>query len=172
MSKRVYLCGPINGCTYEECAMGWRKQVHDELSRPSGSYQGVGDVHLWQPNEAIEVFSPMRGKEFLKGWDGILTGQSYDENPISTKQAILGRDRYDTFNADLLFCNLIGAQIVSIGSMVEIGWADAKRIPIIICMEKEGNIHDHSFVKGLATYWVHSVDDGIRLAKLLLTPGI
>ena len=150
--KRIYLCGPINGCTYEECALGWRKTVVDSLPEYS-------------------CFSPMRGKEFLKDF-GTLGSQSYEANPTSTIQGILGRDRYDTFNADVLFVNLIGAKIVSIGSMVEIGWADAKRIPIILCMEESGNPHDHGFVKGLATYWVHSVDDGIKLAKLLLTPGI
>jgi len=151
--KRIYLCGPISGTDYETCAMGWRKDVHDVL---------VQDGH--------EVYSPMRGKSFLAN-AGELHNQAYDL-PIGTAQGIIGRDRNDTITANLLFCNLLGAPRVSIGSMVELGWADIQRIPIIVCMEPVGNCHDHLFVKGLATYLVHDVPSGIALARMLLSPGL
>lgn len=153
-SKRIYLCGPITGTTYNECAMGWRKAVYDALT-PMG----------------IEVYSPMRGKDHLSG-ESIMSPQAYEKHPISTVQAILGRDRADVIKSDMIFANLIGATEKSTGSLVEFGWADLKRIPILICMEPEGNPHEHVFVRGLATWRVHNLRDGIAIARVFMIPGI
>lgn len=51
------------------------------------------------------------------------------------------------------------------GPMVELAWADASRKPVIICMEAKGNPHDGLHVRGLATYIVNSLDEGIDVAR-------
>ena len=61
--------------------------------------------------------------------------------------------------------NLLGAKKVSIGTMVELAWADASRKPVIACIEKTGNPHDSEYVRGLSTYVVTSLDEGIAVAQ-------
>ena len=57
---------------------------------------------------------------------------------------------------------------ISIGTMIEYGWADAFRKPIITVMENEGNVHDHNFVKELSGFVVEELDEGIFIAKSIL----
>ena len=61
--------------------------------------------------------------------------------------------------------NLLGAKKVSIGTMVELAWADAARRPITVCMETKGSPHDSTYVRGLATYLVQDLDSGIAVAR-------
>lgn len=68
--------------------------------------------------------------------------------------------------------NLLGAKRVSIGTTVELGWADAWRKPLILVMEKSGNIHGHIFYQGIPTYRVDNLDSGIACAKYLLLPQL
>jgi len=67
-----------------------------------------------------------------------------------------------------MLVNLLKAKKISIGTMVEYGWADSYRKPIITEMEKEGNVHDHGFVKELSGYIVEDLDSGIKIAKAIL----
>lgn len=152
MSKpRVYLAGPISGLTYDG-ATSWREEAADELS--------------WA---GILALSPMRGKEYLQGIGKIggTPEESYMENVISTPPAIVGRDRNDTQKSDLVLMYLLGAEKVSIGTMIEAGWADAARVPLVIVMEK-GNIHWHCMLNQIASYIVPTLNDGIDVVKLFL----
>ena len=153
MTKKVYLAGPISGLTYGEAALGWREAAKEFLDNKY---------------EDIKSASPMRGKSFLS--DRVkITSQAYDDNPISTTQAVLGRDRNDVKTSDVVLMNLLGAKTTSIGTMVELGWADAYRVPVVLVMEKDGtNIHDHLFPKGLNTYWVEDLETACDLVALLL----
>jgi nucleoside 2-deoxyribosyltransferase len=155
MTKRIYLAGPIAGLTYEEAALDWRERVYNELNN--------GDF--------VHCYSPMRGKIFLKGTNTIIGKQGCDEHPMYMMQGIIGRDRNDVMNADLIFMNVLGAKAVSIGTTVELGWADAFRKPVVLIMEK-GGAHDHAFYKGIATYVCSSVDQGIECTKALLYPDM
>jgi hypothetical protein len=155
MKKKIYLSGPITGLTYDEATETWRTVAENYFS-------------YWA-NE-VETLSPMRGKEYQKGL-GRLTGnmKEFESNPISTTNAILARDRNDTINSDLVFCNLLGAKIVSIGSVMEIAWADIARVPILLIMEKDGtNPHEHLFVKGLAGFHVETLVEGLEIARIFL----
>lgn len=145
--KQVYLAGPIAHCTYEDAAHGWRLDAADELEN---FYDGV------------RVLSPMRGKYHLERHSGVLGSQAFEGRAMSSTTGILGRDRNDVKSSDAILMNLLGAQKVSIGTMVELGWADAFRIPVVLVMEKDGsNPHDHMFPKGLQTYWLDSMGDAI-----------
>ena len=98
--------------------------------------------------------------------NGVYCATATDESAFNTSNAIIGRDREDCCGADLIFMNLLRAKKVSIGTMTELGWADASRKPVIVCMEANGsNPHDSIHVRGLATYLVQDLDSGIAVAR-------
>ena len=136
----VYLAGPIRGLTYDQ-SCDWREYTIKKLP------------------EYVKALSPMRGKEFLKDV-GKITG-AY-ANPLSTESGITCRDRFDVKRSDVVLMNLLGATQISIGSMIEVGWADAYRKPLIIAMEKD-NIHSHPIVNGVAGFVVPNLDEAISV---------
>lgn len=150
--KRVYLAGPISGLNYEGCT-DWREYIKLEL-----------DI------EGIEVFSPMRGKEFLKNTGPISAITNPTNNSMRTDAAITTRDRNDVKKADVIIMNLLDAKIVSIGTMIEAGWADAFGVPVILIIEKEGNIHEHTILRRIAGYRVDTIDEAIKIAEIMLLP--
>src|SRR5579863_980002 len=145
--KKIYLAGPISGLT-SEGAQDWR-----------GYFMNAIDPR-------IECYSPLRGKDYLK-MRGPLEG-SYDEYPLSTDIGITTRDRYDCMGSDLVVFNLLGAQRISIGTMIEVGWADAARNPAILIMEKEGNPHEHPMVRMTTGFRVTNIGDAIAIAEIVL----
>jgi len=142
----VYLAGPITGLSYEG-ATDWRDNVITALA----------------PN--IKGLSPMRGKQYLLSEAQIK--DSYTEHVLSTAKAIVTRDRFDAMRCDVLLVNFLGAKKVSIGTVMEIAWADAKRIPIVVVMEKN-NIHHHSMLEMVSGYVVESLDEAINIIKTIL----
>lgn len=83
------------------------------------------------------------------------------------KLAIL-RDKIDVQRAHVILMNLTGAKRVSIGTVAELGWANAYDKPVVLVMEPEGNVHQHGFVTTLSTLRAHTLDEGIKLVKDLL----
>lgn len=164
-TKRLYLAGPIAGLTYEEAALSWRELVSDELHRVHQC-----DPKGWTHTVSIHCYSPMRGKVFLKGTGEPIGKQGYEQHPMSSMQGIIGRDRNDVMMCDAVFMNVYGAKDVSIGTTIELGWADAFRKPVILILDK-GGVHDHAFYRGLATYVCDSIEQGIECAKALLIPN-
>jgi len=67
-------------------------------------------------------------------------------SPLSGPRGIMTRDRFDATRCDVLLVNLLGATKVSIGTCMEIAWADLKRTPIVVAMEPEGNPHEHCMI--------------------------
>lgn len=149
----LYLAGPIAGCTYGECT-DWRKYVASKLP----------------PH--IHGVSPMRGKEFLeKKMKKQVLGSEYAESPLCLVPGVTCRDRNDVFRADAVLVNLLGAKKVSIGTMIELGWADASRRPIILVMEP-GNVHENLLVRGVSGFVVDNLDDAIAVAVTVLSPTL
>lgn len=154
--KLVYLAGPISGLSFNG-AVDWRQEAIEELS----------DV-------GIRGLSPMRYKEYLKAEDLII--DSYEEGKdihslapiLSSSRGITTRDRWDVSRCDVLLVNLLGAKTVSIGTVMEIAWADAYRKPTILVMEEQGNLHDHSMIRESIGYRVTSMEDAIEVTKALL----
>lgn len=156
MTKSVYLAGPITGLTYDDGA-DWRESVAADLA----------DV-------GIEAFSPLRAKNYLREFGELQAGGSAGANyvgvnPLSEPQGITTRDRFDTTGRDVVLANLVGAERVSIGTMIELGWADASRTPIILAMEP-GNIHAHAMVEAVAGYIVPTLDEAVAIVKAILLP--
>jgi nucleoside 2-deoxyribosyltransferase len=158
MSARpsVYLAGPIKGCSYAG-ATSWREYVKILL-------EDVG----------IDAFSPLRAKQYLRGLDEVgndLLKDSYAQFPLSTNKAILHRDRHDCMKCDAVLMNLLGATNISIGTVMEVAWADAARVPVILVMEKDGsNPHEHGLMVEACGFRVDNLDEGIRMVGSILLP--
>lgn len=149
MKKKVYLAGPISGSSYDE-ATDWRLKADRDLEK-------------W----GIAGFSPMRGKVYLSKEETI--ADSYSDHTMSSITGINVRDRNDVRTADALLVYLLGAKRVSIGTVIEISIAQERNIPVVLVIEKEGNIHDH----GMLTYnciRVTTLYEGIACIRQLLLP--
>lgn len=72
----------------------------------------------------------MRGKKYLANEKDIK--DSYEKYPLSCQKGITCHDRMDIMRCDIIIVNFLGAKRVSIGTVMEITWADAWRKPIII----------------------------------------
>jgi nucleoside 2-deoxyribosyltransferase len=154
MSK-IYLCGQITGLSYKDACFGWRAQVHDAVH------------HL-----GVECISPMRGKSELSEVR-TLSPLGDPDSVMSTAKAINTRDRWDVQRSDIIFCNLLHMDRVSIGSMIEFGWADAFRIPILCCIERNGgNLHEHGMVQDLIGWRCGSLEEGIEVVKRVFRSGL
>lgn len=149
-SYLIYLAGPISGQSFEE-STDWRQWVMDGL------------------DPRVEGLSPLREKGYLKNL-GDLTG-SYEEWPLSTQRGIYARDRFDCHRADLVLVNLLGAKMVSIGTVMEIAWAAQNNTPVVLIMEPTGNIHNHPMLLEACPFIVHDLDEAVTLVHALLVPS-
>jgi nucleoside 2-deoxyribosyltransferase len=153
---QVYLAGPITGLTYDE-GNDWRVAVQAEL-------QAVG----------IIGWSPLRAKHFLREI-GVLDAAGTPDsayiglNPLSEPKGIMTRDRFDTTRSDMVLMNLVGATRVSIGTMIEAGWADAARVPLVVAME-EDNVHRHAMLNEAAGFIVPTLEEAVAVVKAVLIP--
>lgn len=155
-SPRVYLAGPIAGATYDGCTE-WREQVKTALA----------DVGVY-------AYSPMRAKERLSEFQ--VMGYEYDtidgqKSPMTSARGITTRDRNDCMKCDALFVYLLGqTERVSIGTVMEVAWADSQRIPIVLVIEDEGNIHDYPILRECVGFRTPSIDEAIAITKAVLLP--
>jgi hypothetical protein len=151
MKHFVYLAGPISGCSYEG-ATDWREYVISNLP------------------DSIRGLDPMRGKKYLKdevSLDSKLQEDVYTEAAETRAKGVLTRDRFDVMRSDLIFVNLLRAKRVSIGTVMEIAWADIWRIPVVVVME-EDNIHQHGMLTEAVGFIIDNLDDGIQLIRDIL----
>lgn len=151
MSK-VYLAGPITGKTYQEARYGWRQELADLL---------IGDVH---------VLSPMRHEGHLAEIQGPLN-KSYPTHLFSHSKMIVAKDFLDIDESTIVVANFEPATKISIGTLVELGYARAKDKTIVVIMP-DGNMHDHPFVREVAAVVVPDVATAATIVGSLLSEGI
>lgn len=156
MKPVVYLAGPITGLSFAGCT-DWRKFAITELARAS-----------------INGFSPMRAKDSLAQIPRLSgTGEEYAHLTVfATQRGVMTRDRYDCTRCDVLLVNLLGAKTVSIGTVMEIAWADGKRIPIVCAIEAEGNCHEHMMIREALGYRVPTLEEALNVVKAILLPHV
>lgn len=151
-----YLAGPIKGLAFDQ-ATQWRARAKADLDEAG-----------------IDAFSPMRCKEYLRAESdvgGQKVADSYAQYPLSTMKAITTRDRKDCMKCDAVLMYLLGAKVVSIGSMLEVAWADAARVPVVLVMEKDGsNVHEHGMVREMCGFQVDTLEEGLWIVKAVLLP--
>jgi nucleoside 2-deoxyribosyltransferase len=146
--KTVYLAGPISGCSYDYC-VEWRQHAVAKLF-----------------DAGIRGLSPMRCKEYL-ATEKIITG-SYPDCVLSCDRGIYTRDRFDSLRCNVLLVNFLGAKSVSVGTVMEIGWADSVQTPIICVMEPQGNPHDHPMIREAIGFRVAFLKDALSVAISIL----
>lgn len=155
--KTVYLAGPITGCSFNGCT-DWRNEVIERLAR-------------W----GIHGLSPMRAKDYLRNETAIVG--SYEDKVMSCQRGIMTRDRFDTMRCDVLLVNFLGAKKVSIGTVMEIAWADSQRIPIICAIEdthipalrdSPDNVHDHPMIREAIGFRVPTLGEAVHCAIKIL----
>lgn len=150
MSKfKVYLAGPISGLSYDE-GQDWREYAQEALA-----------------SHGIAGYSPLRQKEFLRR-EGVLTG-SYG-HPMATDRGIMRRDFNDCKTSDVIFVNLLGAKTVSQGTIMEMGWAYAFQIPLVVAVEDANNLHEHPMNRSTWDYRVPDLDQALSIVAAILLP--
>lgn len=151
----IYLSGPIAACTFSQ-ATDWYSKARRLL------------------HHNLRLLRPMRGKESLSQLcEEVAIGHHASDDPrapwhmvddealsvIATRQAIASRDRWDVQRCDAVLMNLTHHQSrVSIGCMIEAGWADAYRKPLVLVSPADGPHAGHSILTGIATHCVHSLE--------------
>ena len=128
---------------------------------------------MTRPPTARALIPAMPIKERKRSGKGHVTKESvlknaYPEHLQSTPQGTITRDRNDVSRCDALFVNFLNSDRVSIGTIMEMAWADAWRIPIILAMEAR-NIHDHAFVRQVAGFITGDLDEAIQTAVNVVT---
>lgn len=151
MDKLVYLAGPILGLSYGSCN-NWREYAIDELLK-----------------EGITGLSPMRAKESLKKYSKLVDRTI--KHVLDADSGITTRDMWDVRRSDAVLFNLLDSKQVSIGTMIEYGWASAFNKPIVSVMEKKDsekrNVHEHAIVRRLSGYRVETLEEGLNVVKAL-----
>ncbi len=148
----VYLAGPITGLSYNGTTE-WRQQAMDALSVMG-----------------IQGLSPMRHKDYLLNVTTI--EDSYESSVMSSQRGIYARDKFDCHRADLVLVNLLGAKKVSIGTVMEIAWAAANDVPVVLVMEAEGNIHEHAMLREACPFRVTTLDAALQVTVAILAPNL
>lgn len=153
---KVYTAGPIVGYRYDQVT-DWRDYVAEKLDDIS--------------NGQIKAYSPLRSKEYLSS-EGLIQDIYPDTfSVMCTQRGIFHSDRNDVKTADLVFVNMIGATRVSIGTVMEVAWADAWSVPIVYLTEKDApNLHDHAMIREACPFTVHDMEEAILLTKRILLP--
>lgn len=144
---KVYLCGPLSGHTMEY-ARGWRDHATMRFRR-----------HM------IDVLSPLRG--LPADYSQRKVDELENEHMLALPEFYFERDRNDVLNrADAVFCNLLDAKKISPGSMIELGWANSRGIPIVLVVEPH-NVHQCGFLRRITPLQFVTLDAGIDAAIAL-----
>ena len=150
MSKlKVYLAGPITGCTYGKCVT-WRDFVKETCPE-------------------FDFIDPMRAKEYLSACD-VMPAEYAGENPfkrlMSSSKGIMARDFWDCRRTDIILANLEHATEISIGTLFEIAWGKAFQKPTIV-VENMHDLHDHPFVREGASHLCPNLDIALQVLKCI-----
>jgi nucleoside 2-deoxyribosyltransferase len=148
----VYLAGPISGESFAG-ASDWRDFATERLA-----------------TAGIIALSPLRHKTYLAEEKSIQ--DSYSEFALSTAQAITARDRFDVQRCDVVLMYLVGAKKVSIGTMIEAGWADAFRKPVVLVLEDPTQkvLHEHERLTTICGFRATNLWHGIDIAVSIIGP--
>lgn len=152
VQPKIYLAGPISGLRYDG-AQDWRDYAARELYK-------VG----------LLGFSPLRAKNYLQSY-GVIE-QGYEGHPLSTDRGINSRDRFDVMSCDGVIFNFLGSgDRISVGTLIEMGWADAFRKPIVTVMEPDlQNKHDHPMLRECTNFRVKTLEEAVFIMDKIFNP--
>jgi len=140
----IYLAGSMTGLTWKE-ALEWREQA------------------TWQLEDKWKLINPVRQQLGSDENAMIEASTQKDGNLIlaHTATGICAQDEFYIDQCDWLFCNLLGAPRVSIGTMWELGyaWGQDKKILTVV---EPGSIHDHPFVRRRSHIFTPDFDEAVE----------
>lgn len=145
-SPFVYLAGPILDCTKSE-ANDWRRHVAREL----GFYNITGISPL--------RCEPLIGDRYLA---------NYPDPKFGTAKAIAAKNKFDVSNCDLVFAYLPKQDRVSIGTILEIGWASVDISRPIIVVTDDPFLMNHPVLTECCGWCLPTLDAGIEVTVGLL----
>jgi len=151
--RKVYLAGPITGTTYKKC-VDWRNTVTTELL-----------------NRGINAVSPMRGKENMCKFKGIIENDLKTDDINRTPAGITTRDHFDICNADIIFMYMPADQPLSLGTAIELGWADMLDKPVVLVSDSPA-VTNHPMVDNIVGWKVKTLEEGIKVVYEMLQPYI
>ncbi len=146
--RLIYLSGPICGLTHDD-AVHWR------------------DVAVSLFKDGITGVCPLRGKMNMLGKEPIGNHTSAGAtHPMLTSRGITARDRMDVQNCDamLVWASGMNRDSISCGTMIEMGWADLLRKPIIWAdYDTDGYAARHPMVRDLISYKVRTLEEAAEI---------
>lgn len=146
---RIYLSGPISGASRREIA-DWRKRAAAML--PAG----------------VDIYDPASSP-----YDADLATDA-PETPSAALarlmhgRLVVDRNKHIIQSSDVVLANFLHSDRASIGSIGELFWANAFRIPIVIVREQSGNVHDHAMLNAIASVVTSSLEEGCEAALSIL----
>ena len=75
--------------------------------------------------------------------------------------------RQDVENCNVLFVNLLGAEKISIGTVIEIAWADMMRKPIVLVIDDDYE-WDYGIFREITPFRAKTLEDGIDYIRTLV----
>lgn len=152
---KVYLAGPITGLSYGD-AVNWREYARDFLGR-----FGITGVSPMRSKNCLSNLSKIPSTPDVKADDWQAT--------MLTPRAVKARDKFDCTKSDLVLFNFLGATAISKGSIIEVGWADATGIPVVVAIESD-NVHHNILVDECMPIQTARLDDALEIAVSILKP--
>jgi nucleoside 2-deoxyribosyltransferase len=146
---KVYLAGPIAGQTGEK--------LLNSIAEKVAILTDIGYI----------TYQPMVGKSHIIPVKEEYKANGYDQFPLATNHAIFARDKWMVSQADIILADLSSSgSRVSIGTMMEIAWANLQGKMVIVVLP-DGNVHDHLFVREAATHVFKDMDQVYAYLKEL-----
>lgn len=151
-TKYVYLAGPVSGFDYEK-ATTWRQLVAQVFRDTTPD---------------VRAIDPLRG---ITEDDYRLLDHGMYDNKSCACDHYMERDFMDIRRSSMLFVNLIGAERVSIGTMMEMGFAKALGIPMVLAIDAAmDNPHlKHPWVRDLPIHKTTSVHQAVMFCIQMLS---
>lgn len=134
-SMQVYLAGPI---THAVDSVSWREMLSVILRYKYG----------------IVAVLPMAGADYAQ----------FGAREEDTASILTLRDKWMTTKSDAVLANFTGSKKASIGTCIELGWANEAGVPIIAVIP-EGNIHNHPMVDSIIDFKVETLEDALGVLR-------
>ncbi len=161
---RIYLAGPMTGLTLHAATHGWRAEFQRILVKQSADHAG----RYRDAPHMFDLYTPLRGHEYLDG-DTVLNGE-YKLDALTTQSGMFYRDRNDVRECDVMVACFLEEKGNSIGTCMEIGWADAFQRPLIMVAHPDSPHRTHPLLRHAACYIVDDLEDAARVCSSILLP--
>jgi len=150
---KVYCAHPISGLTWDE-VVNYYNGIKEKL-------ETIG----------LSVFQPMTGKGEIRTEISERFQPLNFKSAVASNHAIFERDQWMVRNSDILYLDLTGAELTSIGCMMELAWASLLGKYTVVVMDKE-NIHRHAFVVEAADIVFENADTALVYLEKMVNQTI